>query len=106
MDFDDILRKVGEFHRYQKLMYIVICLPAAWPAAWSSFNYIFVTASPDYWCRQFNDSLEFQSSHSSRAKCFQPNSISGTQNASESVCRNGWEYDDTTYKSTIVTEVP
>lgn len=46
IDFDDVLKSVGDFHRYQKLMYFFICLPAAFPAAWTCFNQVGPNSRP------------------------------------------------------------
>ncbi|EZA57336.1 hypothetical protein DMN91_002573 [Ooceraea biroi] len=51
IDFDEVLVHVGEKGRYQNLMYYLLCIPATLPAAFLAFSQVFVSASPDHWCR-------------------------------------------------------
>lgn len=50
-DFEDVLSRVGDFERYQKLLILSMLLPAT---IWSSLlsrdvDYLFLV--PDHWCR-------------------------------------------------------
>lgn len=47
MDFDQILEEIGEFGRYQKTNYLLICLPVMFAAA-NSLSYVFTTGTPAY----------------------------------------------------------
>ncbi len=49
MDYDELLQKIGEFGRYQKQMYFLVCLVGL-PAAFYNLNIVFVAAEPDFWC--------------------------------------------------------
>ncbi|CAD7011334.1 unnamed protein product [Ceratitis capitata] len=49
MDFDQILEEIGEFGRYQKTNYLLICLPVMFAAA-NSLSYVFTAGSPAYRC--------------------------------------------------------
>jgi hypothetical protein len=50
-DFDSLLNKVGQFGPYQVFMYLLLCLPATLPQAWTAFNQVFVAAVPPHWCK-------------------------------------------------------
>ncbi|XP_018796953.1 PREDICTED: organic cation transporter protein isoform X1 [Bactrocera latifrons] len=47
MDFDQILEEIGEFGRYQKTNYLLICLPVMFAAA-NSLSYVFTAGTPAY----------------------------------------------------------
>ncbi|XP_037953373.1 organic cation transporter protein isoform X2 [Teleopsis dalmanni] len=49
MDFDQILEEIGEFGRYQKTNYLLICLPVMFAAA-NSLSYVFTAGPPTYRC--------------------------------------------------------
>ncbi|XP_054003663.1 organic cation transporter 1-like isoform X1 [Hylaeus anthracinus] len=51
IDFDEVLVHVGEKGKYQNIMYYLLCIPATLPAAFLAFSQVFVSASPDHWCR-------------------------------------------------------
>uniref|UniRef100_A0A1B6IQD5 Major facilitator superfamily (MFS) profile domain-containing protein n=1 Tax=Homalodisca liturata TaxID=320908 RepID=A0A1B6IQD5_9HEMI len=51
VDFDDVLVQIGERGRYQNIMYYLLCVPATLPAVFLAFSQVFVSASPDHWCR-------------------------------------------------------
>lgn len=51
VDFDEVLSHVGERGRYQLVLYYLLCVPATLPAAFLAFSQIFVSATPDHWCR-------------------------------------------------------
>ncbi|XP_054275227.1 organic cation transporter 1-like [Macrosteles quadrilineatus] len=51
VDFDDVLVQIGERGRYQHVMYYLLCIPATLPAAFLAFSQVFVSATPDHWCR-------------------------------------------------------
>lgn len=51
MDFDDVLPHLGEFGRYQKLLFLMM-IPFAFFVAWVYFSQIFITLVPEeYWCK-------------------------------------------------------
>ncbi|KAH8418564.1 hypothetical protein KR222_002216, partial [Zaprionus bogoriensis] len=50
MDFDEILSQIGEFGRYQRVNYLLICLPVLFAAA-NSLSYVFTAGIPKYRCR-------------------------------------------------------
>ncbi|KAH8254676.1 hypothetical protein KR032_011622, partial [Drosophila birchii] len=49
-DFDDILGQIGEFGRFQRRNYLLICLPVLFAAA-NSLSYVFTAGSPTYRCQ-------------------------------------------------------
>ncbi|XP_016988873.2 organic cation transporter protein isoform X5 [Drosophila rhopaloa] len=49
LDFDDILAQIGEFGRFQRRNYLLICLPVLFAAA-NSLSYVFTAGSPTYRC--------------------------------------------------------
>lgn len=51
VDFDALLPHIGEMGRYQLGLYLLMCIPATLPAAFLAFNQVFISASPDHWCR-------------------------------------------------------
>lgn len=50
LDFDDILDQIGEFGRFQRRNYLLICLPVLFAAA-NSLSYVFTAGSPTYRCQ-------------------------------------------------------
>ena len=51
-EFDDILREIGEFGRYQKLLYFGTCLLII-PVALQIAILVFATGSPNFHCQSF-----------------------------------------------------
>lgn len=49
MGYDEILEKTGEFGRYQRRVYFLLCL-VGFPAAFHNLGYVFWAAKPDHWC--------------------------------------------------------
>lgn len=51
MDFDDLLPHVGEFGKYQRILFVLM-IPFAFFVAWVYFSQIFITLVPEeHWCR-------------------------------------------------------
>ncbi|VVD01760.1 unnamed protein product, partial [Leptidea sinapis] len=51
IDLDDLLPKIGEFGIYQKCLLWFVCLPACLPCGFCAFNQLFMTDTPDHWCK-------------------------------------------------------
>jgi OCT family organic cation transporter-like MFS transporter 4/5 len=47
MDLDNVLQEVGEFGRYQKVKYYLLCLPVFFCAA-NSLSYVFTAGQQHY----------------------------------------------------------
>jgi hypothetical protein len=47
MDFDNILEEIGEFGKYQKIKYYLLCLPVFFGAA-NSLSYVFTAGNQHY----------------------------------------------------------
>ena len=49
-DFDDFLPLIGSNGAYQKGLFISMCGPASFPAAFLAFSQVFLSYTPDHWC--------------------------------------------------------
>lgn len=49
MDFDDLLPQIGEFGRYQKILFLLM-IPFASFLVFVYFTQIFITLVPEHWC--------------------------------------------------------
>lgn len=118
MNFDEILALIGGFGKFQKILYIWICLPQIF-LAFHMLVSIFTGAVPPHLCRStrpsaaapppssdFNFSLLSGPGGQPELSCTaldsQQNLTSDLANGS---CRGGWEYSKETFHSTVVTEV-
>ena len=50
MKFDDILGEIGEFGRYQRWVYFMVCL-AAIPVGFHQMAQVFLATGQDHWCK-------------------------------------------------------
>ena len=49
MHFDNLMEALGEFGRYQKVRFFLLCLFSI-ASAWHALNMVFIGASPDFHC--------------------------------------------------------
>ncbi|XP_064466982.1 beta-alanine transporter-like [Ornithodoros turicata] len=133
MDFDDILPHIGEFGSYQKTIYLLLCLPASISSALTLFSSIFISATPDHWCRvpeldcfadvftpaavkelsipitgtgKFHKCEMYDVNYTAvitRAQLYAVQPVSD-ESWPRKPCDNGWHYDTTFYTSTLVTQ--
>ncbi|CAH1778274.1 unnamed protein product [Owenia fusiformis] len=124
ISFDDILKEIGEFGRYQKIQYLLLCFVSIF-SAFLSFNMVFTGATPEHFCKRtpdetwsnitpwydnttyflnrssIGDSIGLNTS--SREQCFTiERSINGSD--VKSACKYGWIYSTEEYSSTIVSQ--
>ncbi|CAK1585916.1 unnamed protein product [Parnassius mnemosyne] len=130
MDFDAILEDVGVFGKYQKLVIYFVLLPAVIPCGFHAYAQLFMAADVKHWCRvpeldQINDldivknlsiPLEVKNDVLQYSKCRlydlnysyiasnYPNLEEIEETTDTIPCNNGWTYDKSVYKSTVVTE--
>ena len=101
LSFDDVLQKyVGEFGVYQRLLYAAVAVIASGTAV-HNLVHAFAAAAPAFTCRDANDTFQDANTSSSSLSC----EIANAESNSTQFCENGWIYDQSQYKSTIVTEV-
>ena len=111
MDLDEALVFLGDFGRYQTLIYILICLAGQVPAAWHMLAISFLGAVPDHHCKVPTDerlretipSVVGDDGSLTFVQCEQYVNVSVDN--STVPCDNGWEYNSTYYGNTIVNEV-
>lgn len=120
MDLDDILPQIGDFGKYQKLLLWFVCLPACFPCGFCAFNQLFMSETPQHWCRvpqlsnlsvEQRKILSIPKVNGSFAKCLRYREIvnfTDSENFTEysvETCLDGWEYDKSEVKSSIVIDV-
>lgn len=52
--FDDVLKELGEFGRYQKLVYFFCCIPYVF-LAMLLMGWVFVGANVDFVCKRYSN---------------------------------------------------
>uniref|UniRef100_A0A087Y8F3 Si:dkey-166k12.1 n=1 Tax=Poecilia formosa TaxID=48698 RepID=A0A087Y8F3_POEFO len=111
MNFDQILAAIGGFGKYQKILYIWICLPQIL-LAFHMMVSIFTGATPPYRCRESSSSGAGNQTSlpaenvSLSDSCFSSEVMLRLQgNRTERVpCGHGWVYSTEVFHSTTVTE--
>nr|XP_029729164.1 organic cation transporter protein [Aedes albopictus] len=124
VDFDDLLPHVGEFGRYQKILFLLM-IPFAFFVAFVYFSQIFITIVPEeHWCWvpelehlsveerralaipiQYEHGTEFDDGIASYSKCSMY-AVNYTEVLANNIrkadptwpiqsCKNGWEYNFT-----------
>uniref|UniRef100_A0A3Q2QT00 Si:dkey-166k12.1 n=1 Tax=Fundulus heteroclitus TaxID=8078 RepID=A0A3Q2QT00_FUNHE len=120
MHFDQILSAIDGFGKYQKILYVWICLPQVL-LAFHMMVSIFTGATPPFRCREtssspgagnqtlllsdaFAGNLSLSEAHSS---CFSSEALpllEGDNGTERVPCGHGWVYSKETFQSTTVTE--
>ncbi|XP_051245450.1 solute carrier family 22 member 13 isoform X2 [Dicentrarchus labrax] len=113
MNFDQILSAIGGFGKYQKILYIWICLPQIL-LAFHMMVSVFSGATPPFHCRESPSpvsgnkssfpgtlSLNFSLSDS---PCFSSDVLLQGNRTERVPCGHGWVYSKETFQSTTVTE--
>ncbi|XP_042897774.1 carcinine transporter isoform X2 [Parasteatoda tepidariorum] len=121
MDFEDILKDVGGFGMYQKILVFAFLIPSFIVVPWFSMNSIFISSTPDHWCyvpELASSNLSFETQQylirpPSDRKCLRydvdysyilrTGNITVDQNWPTKKCDQGWQYDTTDYDATSVT---
>lgn len=114
MNFDQVLSAIGGFGKFQKMLYVWICLPQIL-LAFHMLASIFTGSTPPHRCRESpvrapgNQSsfpgalgLNFSLSESS---CFSSDRRLRGNRTEQAACAHGWVYSEETFHSTTVTEV-
>ncbi|XP_051727702.1 solute carrier family 22 member 13 isoform X1 [Ctenopharyngodon idella] len=113
MNFDQLLATIGGFGRYQKLLYVWICLPQIF-LAFHMMASVFTGATPPHHCRgsrmedwsltvanlsTVNLSISLLPGHADSCTV-----VSGKNDSARSSCETGWVYSHEIFQSTTVTE--
>lgn len=121
MNFDEVLNRIGGFGRFQKTLYVWICLPQIF-LAFHMLVSVFTGAVPPHLCRSTwppgdggGPTLGFNLSIAPGESCTSVqdgplsqlnHSLPITEHSSASNgCTGGWEFSKEVFLSTIVTEV-
>ncbi|XP_062846692.1 solute carrier family 22 member 13 [Trichomycterus rosablanca] len=110
MDFEQVLTEIGGFGRYQKILYVWICLPQIL-IAFHMMASVFTGATPPHRCRSSADDHWYFNNGSSLITGtlnYSNKDSCGThtvQNVSVNThCQHGWLYSSETFSNTTVTE--
>ncbi|XP_056153943.1 solute carrier family 22 member 13 [Lampris incognitus] len=122
MNFDQILSAVGGFGKYQKILYVWICLPQIL-LAFHMMVSIFTGATPPHHCREHanmssshrdipnlilipnpNLSLSIPADPHADSSCFSTDLLHQGNRTERAPCGHGWVYSKETFQSTTVTE--
>lgn len=109
MEIDNVLRSIGDYGRGQVLIFVLICSLGQLPAAWHIFAIVFLGATPEHYCNDYEESdlgeKELATgkniSSEERSSCEQHDNPFRNSTVT---CENGWVYTTDVYGSTIVSE--
>lgn len=133
MQFDDVLRKLGQFGGYQKLQFILICFPVM-ISSWVLFSVVFVITDQQFYCNipPSNDTslsnrnishssyVQLVTKTSNKCKQYLPSDVDqylkdhdynvsdkmlASSNLSTIDCSHGYIYQDPNPRHTVITEV-
>jgi OCT family organic cation transporter-like MFS transporter 4/5 len=128
MDFEDVLKQVGDFGKFQKYLVILFLMPTS--AINIIYDYMFMMSTPDHWCYvpqlanlsselqhqlirpltsvqglPSNDScrmydINYDLVYNTTSLPFNDSSLLKTKE-----CDNGWVYDTSVFQETATTKV-
>uniref|UniRef100_A0A3P8WJR8 Si:dkey-119m7.4 n=1 Tax=Cynoglossus semilaevis TaxID=244447 RepID=A0A3P8WJR8_CYNSE len=113
--FDEILCHIGGFGKFQKTLYVWICLPQIF-LAFHMLVSIFTAAVPPHSCRSIKNSTESQASSNfslvpdghlvltCSALLNYSSVVRSHSGKPREICEGGWEYSTDTFQNTVVTE--
>lgn len=116
LSFDEILCHIGGFGKFQKTLYVWICLPQIF-LAFHMLVSIFTAAVPPHSCRSIKNSTESQASSNfslvpdghlvltCSALLNYSSVVRSHSGKPREICEGGWEYSTDTFQNTVVTEV-
>lgn len=126
MRYEDVLQEIGEFGRYQKIQFLLVCVVSI-TSSFHSMNMVFVGPTPEHHCalppqlsmlnlsQQELLELAIPASDGKPASCLMYNvsdvdwtgnlTLWTSSNRSTHSCTHGWTYSTQFYQSTIVTQV-
>lgn len=105
MNFDEVLARIGGFGRFQKILYVWICLPQIF-LAFHMLVSVFTGAVPPHLCRDtkaHSHNFNFTLSQSASEACGSTHTNSSFSTHT-TACRDGWEFSKDVFLSTVVTE--
>ncbi|CAG2172216.1 unnamed protein product [Oppiella nova] len=127
MEFEDLLKGVGDFGKFQKLLVILLLIPAS--ALNILYDYMFMLTTPDHWCyvpqlanlskhvqTQLIRPLTIEQGLPSYDKCHMydinydlvnSTTVFPFNNSSDiktRECDNGWVYDESVFGATATTQ--
>ncbi|XP_072550580.1 organic cation transporter protein [Salminus brasiliensis] len=105
MNFDEVLVRIGGFGRFQKILYVWICLPQIF-LAFHMLVSVFTGAVPPHLCRDtqtHSHNFNFTLSQSASEACGQTHTNS-SHSTHTTACRDGWEFSKDVFLSTVATE--
>ncbi|CAN9503786.1 unnamed protein product [Ophioblennius macclurei] len=111
MNFDQILTAIGGFGKYQKILYIWICLPQIL-LAFHMMVSVFTGATPPFQCRDnsadgnqtFVPGAVASNLSFPEASCFTSDVLLRGNGTERVPCGHGWVYSQEVFESTTVTE--
>ena len=129
MEYEELLKIVGEIGPYQMMVFFVTAVFVLETPCYN-MGMVFLGAMPDHYCKipalesmnisedvLKNATIPFEGSQYSKCQMYQRNytnwttqdvieaAMSDKQSLQIIPCTDGWNYDDSIYKSTIVTQV-
>ena len=109
MNFEEILSLAGGFGRFQKVLYVWICLPQVF-LAFHLLVSVFTGATPPHACLSAPPGPGAPSGglNSTSRLLLRPGealACPARHNGSNHSCPGGWQYDTSVFQSTVVTQV-